>query len=265
MLTTNFLKTRTSTRNFKDEKVDDEKIKKIYQITRELENKFGEKDLHYQVNNKGEEVYFKLKGNAGYKGVMIKAPLYFALDITNDSKSALVKGAYGLEELITKLSEQGLASCYITVSGVSDDILKSAFVNAEGKIMSILAIGEATKQEVREHRYDDRKGINEFVFIDDLDHKASVEELSQRGLDDLFSYLRFAPSSYNSQPWRFVLKDNFVKLYLEDYKDEANLVDAGIVMYYFDQLTKEISINSIWEVEPKLDGSKYQFIAQKEL
>ena len=41
--------------------------------------------------------------------------------------------------------------------------------------MSILAIGEATKQEVREHRYDDRKGINEFVFIDDLDHKASVE------------------------------------------------------------------------------------------
>ena len=131
--------------------------------------------------------------------------------------------------------------------------------------MSILAIGEATKQEVREHRYDDRKGINEFVFIDDLDHKASVEELSQRGLDDLFSYLRFAPSSYNSQPWRFVLKDNFVKLYLEDYKDEANLVDAGIVMYYFDQLTKEISINSIWEVEPKLDGSKYQFIAQKEL
>ncbi|MDU7142353.1 MAG: nitroreductase family protein [Anaerococcus vaginalis] len=183
MLTTNFLKTRTSTRDFKDEKVDDEKIKKIYQITRELENKFGEKDLHYQVNNKGEEVYFKLKGNAGYKGVMIKAPLYVALDITNDSKSALVKGAYGLEELITKLSELGLASCYITVSGVSDDILKSAFVN----------------------------------------------------------------------------------LYLEDYKDEANLVDAGIVMYYFDQLTKEISINSIWEVEPKLDGSKYQFIAQKEL
>ena len=40
MLTTNFLKTRTSTRDFKDEKVDDEKIKKIYQITRELENKF---------------------------------------------------------------------------------------------------------------------------------------------------------------------------------------------------------------------------------
>ena len=27
MLTTNFLKTRTSTRDFKDEKVDDEKIK----------------------------------------------------------------------------------------------------------------------------------------------------------------------------------------------------------------------------------------------
>ena len=265
MLTTNFLKTRTSTRDFKDQNVDDEKIKSIYQIISELENKFGETDLHYQVNKKGEEVYFKLKGSAGYKGVMIKAPLYVGLDITNNNETALVKGSYGLEELITKLNELGLGSCYVTVSGVSDDILKSAFPNSQGKIMSILAIGEAKNEEVREHRFDDRKGINEFVFIDSLDHKASVDELSQRGLDDLFSYLRFAPSSYNSQPWRFVLKDNLVNLYLEDYKDEANLVDAGIVMYYFDQLTKELSINSLWEVEPKLDGSKFQFIAQKEL
>ena len=265
MLTTNFLKTRTSTRDFKDQDVDETKIKKIHQIITEIQNRFGESDLNYQVNKKGEEVYFKLKGNAGYKGVMIKAPLYVALEIKNNNKNALVKGAYGLEELITNLEAEGLGSCYITVSGVSDDILKSAFVNAEGKIMSILAIGEASKEEVREHRYDDRKGINEFVFIDNLDHEASVEELSQRGLDDLFSYLRFAPSSYNSQPWRFVLIDNLVKLYLEDYKDEANLVDAGIVMYYFDQLTKDISINSNWDVDVKLDQHKFQFIAQKEL
>ncbi|MDU5913042.1 MAG: nitroreductase family protein [Anaerococcus vaginalis] len=265
MLTTNFLKTRTSTRDFKDQDVDETKIKKIHQIITEIQNRFGESDLNYKVNENGEEVYFKLKGNAGYKGVMIKAPLYVALEIKNNNKNALVKGAYGLEELITKLEEEGLGSCYVTVSGVSDDILKSAFVNAEGKIMSILAIGEASKEEVREHRYDDRKGVNEFVFIDSLDNKASLEELEQRGLDDLFSYLRFAPSSYNSQPWRFVLVDNLVKLYLEDYKYEANLVDAGIVMYYFDQLTKDISINSNWDVDVKLDQEKFQFIAQKEL
>ena len=123
MLTTNFLKTRTSTRDFKDQNVDDKKIKNIYQIISELENKFGENDLHFQVNKKGEEVYFKLKGNAGYKGVMIKAPLYVGLDITNNNETALVKGSYGLEELITKLNELGLGSCYVTVSGVSDDIL----------------------------------------------------------------------------------------------------------------------------------------------
>ena len=265
MLTTNFLKTRTSTRDFKDEKVDESKIKKIYQFISEIENRFGDDDLYYQINKDGEEVYSKLNGNAGYKGVMIKAPLYIGLDIANRSNKALVKGSYGLEELITELHQQGLASCYITVSDVNNEILKSAFENSKGEIKSILAIGEAVREEKREHRYDDRKGINEFVFIDDLDHKANVDELYQRGLDDLFSYLRFAPSSYNSQPWRFVLKDNLVKLYLEDYKDEANLVDAGIVMYYFDQLTKEISINSNWDVEANLDGSKFEFIAQKEM
>ena len=36
-------------------------------------------------------------------------------------------------------------------------------------------------------------------------------------------------------------------------------------MYYFDQLTKDISINSNWDVDVKLNEEKFQFIAQKEL
>lgn len=265
MLTTNFLKTRTSTREFKDSKIGEDKIKKIYETVTDLKNRLDEEDLDYQIEKNGDAVYEKLNGKAGYKGVMIKAPLYIGLDIENKNERALVKGAYGLEELITRLSELKISSCWISVSDTDVKDLNEAFLNANGNIKSILAVGEAVEEEKREHRYDDRKGINEFVFIDNLNHKASIEELEQRGLDDLFSYLRFAPSAYNEQPWRFVLVDGLVKLYLEDYKNESNLVDAGIVMYYFDQLTKEISINSNWEVSPKLDGSKYVFIAQKEL
>ncbi|MDY3007123.1 nitroreductase [Anaerococcus sp. AGMB00486] len=265
MLTTNFLKTRTSTREFKESKVEESKIEKIYEYVTDIKAGLYEEDLSFEISKDGEGLYEKLNGKAGYKGVMIKAPIYVGLDVKNHNQKALVKGAYGLEELITKLSEIGLASCWISVVDASEDDLNSAFLDSKGNIKSILAVGEALNEEVREHRFDDRKGINEFVFIDDLNHKASVEEIEQRGMDDLFSYLRFAPSSYNSQPWRFVLVDNLVKLYLEDYKDESNLVDAGIVMYYFDQLTKDLSINSSWDVKPNLDGSKQVFIAQKEL
>lgn len=265
MLTTNFLKTRTSTREFKDSNVEESKIKKLYEYVTDIKARLDEADLAFEINKDGRNVYEKLNGKAGYKGVMIKAPIYVGLEIKNHNEEALVKGAYGLEELITKLSEVGLSSCWISVVEASTEDLNSAFSNTEGDIKSILAVGEAVNEEKREHRFDDRKGINEFVFIDDLNHKASVEELEQRGMDDLFSYLRFAPSSYNSQPWRFVLVDNLVNLYLEDYKDESNLVDAGIVMYYFDQLTKDLSINSSWDVKPNLDGSKHVFIATKEL
>lgn len=265
MLTTNFLKTRTSTREFNETNVEESKIKKLYEYVTDIKARLNEEDLEFEINKNGKEVYDKLNGKAGYKGVMIKAPIYVGLDIKNHNEKALVKGAYGLEELITKLAEIGLSSCWISVADSNEDDLNKAFLNASGNIKSILAVGEPLNKETREHRFDDRKGINEFVFIDDLNHKASVEELEQRGMDDLFSYLRFAPSSYNSQPWRFVLVDSLVKLYLEDYKDESNLVDAGIVMYYFDELTKDISINSSWEVSPKLDGSKHVFIASKEL
>lgn len=264
MLTTNFLQIRTSTRDFKDKDLEEEKIKSIYQYFAEIKAELGEDDLDFQINKNGKEVYEKLNGKAGYKGIMIKAPIYVGLDIKNKNDLALVKGAYGLEELITKLSKIDLASCWISVKDAKLEDLNQAFMNTSGNIKSILAIGESSKDEVKEHRYDDRKGVNEFVFIDDLDHKASVEELSQRGLDDLFSYLRFAPSSYNSQPWRFVLIDNFVKLYIEDYKDESNLIDAGIVMYYFDQLTKNLS-KAKWNISPKLDSSQYVYIAEKEL
>lgn len=266
MLTTNFLQTRTSTREFKEDEIEVSKLNKIYEYIEDIKSSLEEDDLDFEIDKNGNEVYEKLKGKAGYNGVMIKAPIYVGLAVKNKNEKALVKGAYGIEDLITKLNEADLDSCWISVDNASEEDLNSAFLDAKGDIKSILAIGEAVDEEKKEHRYDDRKGINEFVFINDLEHKASVEDLEQRGMDDLFSYLRFAPSSYNFQPWRFVLVDNFVELYIEDYKDELNLVDAGIVMYYFDQLTKDLSVvNSLWDIKPKLDNSKYVFIAKKEL
>lgn len=80
MLTTNFLKTRTSTREFKDSKIGEDKIKKIYETVTDLKNRLDEEDLDYQIEKNGDAVYEKLNGKAGYKGVMIKAPLYIGLD-----------------------------------------------------------------------------------------------------------------------------------------------------------------------------------------
>ena len=96
MLTTQFLKSRTSTRDFKDvdlKKADLEKLENI--IDSEI-IKLGKDDLAFIVQTDGKSVYKALDGKAGYQGIMIKAPAYLALNTLNDDPASLVKGAYGV-------------------------------------------------------------------------------------------------------------------------------------------------------------------------
>ena len=159
----------------------------------------------------------------------------------------------------------GIGNCWITVGDVEEDVKKSLFNYEKGEVNLLLAIGYPVDTTVRQHQFDDRKGIGEFVFIDDLGNKATNEDLEQRGLDEIFAYARFAPSAYNAQPWRFLLVDDLIKLYIEDYKGNANLLDAGIIMYYIDKLGESISMGSNWEIKPEINDDKYVYIASKQL
>lgn len=262
MLTTNFLKTRTSTRDYLDKSVSEDDVKEIARLIDEESEKLGKDKLAFLVNTDGETIYKALSGIAGYSGVMIKAPMYIALNTLNDKAETYVMGAYGMEELITKLNEMGLGTCWITVSDVEKTVKESTFNFTDGQVNHLLAVGYPVDTSIKEHRYDDRLGIEDFVFMGDLEHNASVEELEQYGLDDLFHYARFAPSAYNAQPWRFVVDGGEIKLYIEDYKGIVNLIDAGIIMYYIDELTKTFNQESTWEVEPDLNGGKYSYIAK---
>lgn len=264
MLTTQFLKSRTSTRDFKDKALGDQMLKKVSKLVDSEVIKLGEEDLAFIIQIDGDKVYKALDGKAGYRGVMIEAPAYIALNVLNDEEGSLVKGAYGIEELITEFNELGLGNCWITVDGVDEASLKEAFGHETGQIKLLLAIGYPVDDTVREHKFDDRKGVGEFVFLDKLGRNATSEDLAQRGLDDVFSYARFAPSAYNDQPWRFLLVEDRIELYIEDYRGEVNLIDAGIIMYYIDKLGENISMGSKWEVDPKIEG-KYSFIASKTL
>lgn len=265
MLTTQFLKKRTSTRDFKDQAISKADLERIEKIVDAEVIKLGKDDLAFIIQTNGEKVYNCLDGKAGYRGVMIDAPCYLALNTLNDDPASLVKGAYGVEELITKLNEMGIGNCWITVTDVEDPLLENAFNYDKGDVKLVLAIGYPVDQSEREHQYDDRKGIGEFVFLDELGKPASNEDLEQRGLEDIFAYARFAPSAYNAQPWRFLLKDGSIKLYIEDYKGSVNLLDAGIIMYYIDKLGENISMGSSWKINPELSNEKYSFIAEKDL
>jgi len=60
-----------------------------------------------------------------------------------------------------------------------------------------------------------------------------------------------APSSFNRQPWRFLLKGNRAYLAIkrdERVNDELDLLDAGIIMLYVELLFAETNISGTWKL-----------------
>ncbi|MDU3177061.1 nitroreductase family protein [Anaerococcus sp.] len=265
MLTTNFLKSRTSTRDYKEKQLDDDTQRKIYEIVYAEAEKLGKEDLSFLVNTDGDSVYNALEGVAGYRGIMIKAPAYIALNSLNNNPSSLVKGAYGMEEIITKLNDLGLGSCWITVADVETTVKQSAFNFTDGDVNLLLAFGYPLDEEAHQQRFDNRLATEDLVFLGDFDTQATDEDLEQRGLNDIFDYAKFAPSTHNEQPWRFVIVDDKINLYIEDFKGDVNLIDAGIIMYYIDELGKSLAMTSGWDVNPEISSDKYTYIATKKM
>ncbi|MDO4594525.1 MAG: nitroreductase family protein [Tissierellia bacterium] len=260
MLMNNFLKTRTSTRSFKNKEIKKDTVKKLYELLKEKSENLN--NCGFLFNNNGDIVFEQLEGVGGYQGLMIKSPAYIALNTFDDNPKSYIEGSYHMEDLITELEELGLASCWISLKDVDETVKKTVFNYNSGKVDYALSIGYPQRNEIHENSSSDRIGIDKFVFIDDFYTPATIEELELRGLDDLFYYLRFAPSTYNKQPWRFVLDGDIVKLYTEDYSGVENLVDCGIIMYYFKKLAESLAIDTKWDIDPKLEDEKYQYIAE---
>ena len=155
--------------------------------------------------------------------------------------------------MITVLNNKGLATCWISVDNVDDDLKKEIFGESTNNIKFILAFGyQQPSPPYSEAPFSVKLGIEDYVFLNEIEKEIDTGKLDSMGLTDLFYYLRFAPSNKNLQPWRFVIKDASIDLLMvyEEW-DRHLLMDAGIIMYYFEELAKSIGMKSKWQL---IDG-----------
>ncbi|MCB5559510.1 nitroreductase [Anaerosalibacter bizertensis] len=267
MLMSNFLRDRKSTREYKDKDVSKETLEKIMEYGEDIEKEIGDKSFKFLLLKNGDKVYELLKGKGGYAGVMIKSPHYIGLEILNDSRDAIIKGSYAMEKLITKVTEYGLGTCWISIESVDEETKKELYDNLEGNIDYILAIGNPVPKNPFIQEPDScRLSIEDIVFKGEIGKNIAADELESRGLSDLFYYTRFAPSSYNNQPWRFILKDNKIVLILMKDEDKFSFIDAGIIMYYFENMASAIGITGKWQLlndkDVEVNGITYNYIGE---
>lgn len=270
MIMTSFLKNRKSVREFKKKKVDTKTIEKIKTYLNSL-NELGLKEgTKFSLYENGDNLYKSLKGLGGYSGVMIESPHYISLAFLENNTSSIISGAYSMEKLITELNKLGLDTCWISLNDVKKDDKDKALGEDKGEVNYLLALGYSRpKNPFINETFSERIGVEELVFNENIGEFANLEELEARGLGDLFYYVRFAPSARNEQPWRFLLKDNKAILLLKDMGEEnLSLIDAGIIMYYFESLASSIGINSNWNLIDENMANKdpnYKYIAEIKL
>ena len=87
--------------------------------------------------------------------------------------------------------------------------------------------------------------------MDEWGNNASVTDLEERYLLDAFSYARMAPSSFNRQPWRFIIDGGKVILAVktDDFSsDYESSIDTGIAMLYFSLIIDTTMFDLKWHV-----------------
>lgn len=271
MLMTNFLRERKSVREFKNKKIDVDVLAELKSYLNSIENDDGSGYIRFRLYEYGENLYKELKGIGGYSGVMIESPHYIGLELINNQEDTIIYGAYYMEKIITKLNSLGIDTCWVSIGDADEGKKEKIFGEIIGKINYILAIGYGKpRNPFINESISHRIGVEDLVFVDKIGNSPKADELENRGLDDLFYYIRFAPSAFNNQPWRFLLKKDRVSLLIKyNDKEKPSLMDAGIVMYYFEYLANSIGINSKWELIKDMtvedENTHYKYIGEFKL
>lgn len=268
MLMTNFLKSRKSIRDFRNKNINTDTLDSIRLYLDQLEKEDINGSIKFKLYEYGEKLYNSLRGVGGYSGVMIQSPHYIGLEIMNNQEKSVIYSAYYMEKLITKLNNLGIDTCWVSVKDVDKNTKMEVFGDSIGEFNYLLAIGYGKpKNPFVNEPFSERIGVEELVYCDEVEKSINMEDLENRGLGDLFYYVRFAPSVLNKQPWRFLLKKDSVVLLLKYDKDELpNLMDAGIIMYYFEALSESIGLNNKWELtDGMLEKDNYKYIAEFKL
>lgn len=299
MLFSKFLENRRSTREYKNTKVEKNKLEMLMDFAEKLESGYGNEGIRFLLYEDGKKIYKNLKGKAGYAGVMINSPHYIGLQTNDDNKETIIKAAYAMETLLTKAYQLDLGSCWINIMDTPYEDKEMLFNGKNKHINYIVAIGYPkdesriagvansdglenedigylnTIRPFKEKKYfvekstSSRLSVKDIIFENKFGKSIEADELERRGLDELFYYVRYAPSNKNKQPWRFILKNDSVELAVIDPKDKNNLTDAGIMMYYFEEMAKNIGFKGIWEFKEleinSYDDINYSIIAKYNL
>jgi hypothetical protein len=260
---------RRSVREFKEKGLSTSEIIKVNALIENLPSIAKEFDLKFKFIENGAEVFEKLDGLAGYNGKMIKAPHYLLICSQLGENGSKVAGYVG-EWIILNLTKEDIATTWIDIN--NSELIKSQLcVDDTRHVRGLIALGHSklearvsniydqyvekgyseVEMEYKETPKSSRMSVEEFVYINNWDTKCDMETLKDRALDEVFYYMRLAPSWGNRQPWKFLVKNESIVLAIQNSNEvpkEMAVLESGIAMLYFEVAMHDIGISGKWDM-----------------
>ena len=264
------IQNRKSVREFRDKTVPFgvlEQIKTYYR-----------KSLRRLIPEIDTELYFfgtdareALEGAAGYHKFLVGAPQYLVL-LSEDHPQAHLNAGFVMEDLILKLTELELDSCWVTFTD-SAQVKEALGVDSNLQVAAIAAFGYGVKTTRRlrlniksmsnidiiakRHYFEPKRSVNDLV------HKGSWG--SRDGLNDAIGFYddmlweafyaaSQAPSYLNRQAYGFLLEPGSVTLvsapdaYSTPIDGDLSL---GIVLHHFTVVSENWAGKLSWRFDPE--------------
>ena len=264
------IQNRKSVREFSDRYVSFEDIEKIktyynHHVRRLLP------EVETELRMFGLDARAVLEGAAGYKQFLVGSPQYMVLLSAKGPNSGENAG-YIMEDLILKLTDMGLDSCWMTFTD-SEYVQPALEIDSPLEVAAIAAFGYGVKTTKRlrlnvlsmskvdvaaqRQYFAPKKGVSDLVFLNDWGSRQGVEEFIgfyDDMLWEAFYAASLSPSYLNRQPYGFVLRDG--RVYLVQVPDEhTDEIDGrlglGIVLLHFSAVAEQWAGKVTWSFEDK--------------
>ena len=262
------IQNRKSVREFSDKYVSFDDMDKIKSYHRTSVRRLLP-ELKTELRLFGLDARAVLEGAAGYKQFLIGSPQYMVL-LSDQDAHAGENAGFIMEDLILKLTDMGLDSCWLTFH--DSEYVKTALeIDSELDVAAIVAFGYGVKTTKRlrlnvlsmsnvdisaqRQYFAPKQGISDMVFMDRWGNRDGVEEIIGFYDDMLWEALYAAslsPSYLNRQPYGFILHDGRVTLVQkpDSYTGEIDgKLGLGIVLLHYTSVASQWAGSIAWHFE----------------
>lgn len=259
------IQNRKSVREFTDKKVSASALTEIETYYREVCKRLVP-ELKTELLIFSDDSKEALEGAAGYNQFLVGAPQYLVL-LSSEGELAKENAGYMMEDLVLKLTDMGLGSCWLTFTD-SAKVKKALGVESDLEVAAIAAFGNAVKATKRlrlnilsmsnvdisaqRRYYDPKRSVSDMVFMDTWGNKDKVDDFIgfyDDMLWEAFYAASLSPSYLNRQAYGFVIHDGRIALVRrpDAYTTEADgRLSLGIVLLHFTEAAAAWSGNIRW-------------------